>query len=983
MPDREICEKIWVIEATTEKGQKMIKEYIQKFIRELPGRLKKHWQNVRKGEPWAIFLSACVVVLIIEAGLIVFLFVQSLSGTPASPVNTDNFFVSTTEIRNISTDSVWQSEDVRPDITPSPDSAVEPIWTDYRNTALPMLISVVITLLGCLITTYIFLKGALDRIVDQKPYAEDIINGYRIETIKRLHWLFLISMLLTAGTAVLYFAFWDKIDVFHWVGHGLWIVVVILIAFLSWSFLNRCVNSEKNLLDQAIHEEQTTREQMKAVVEGKRAAIKELHALLKEDAPNAAKPRHAKCPDCDNKEIHGLMTLLDLEGEHPDYTPSQGCPFDRKALIYHFSALEEWLMLLANTFEDHKATSSYGTRLMQALNLGKNLSQEALKESMLPDLSSNSHSKRLMDRFEKIEDTLDEFSQEELFDIYDRLSKYRNILRFIYETESDQITSVISAGEMADVMQAYLSLRASCYIIYAKIISRIQVIQPMERLENMNLYNCRIEDSSFRGALFRHTLFARIKALNTNFDMARFENVSFWNADVRNCALSNCIFSEVEMEGAYFDNVDFNYSSFTDSSFRSASFCNARFSSNLLKNVCLENTDFSNSRMWEVIFEEPENNEITSCIFSDTDIRQWVIRPGSVDEAYGRLLQQMRQHDDSTSEEEKRLTDWLCGMYEEMNLKWEGLGEKRFEENELEEIRKQEQEQLKQYYTYDLERQNTPGREIWKRLSELSRIRFDNSVFSRARIRESCFYLISFEQGVFCEAQMEKAQWLFLDMQGCVMDSANLKESWLISVNLFQSNLENVLLYKANLCMVNMADSNLLQLQASKSTMYGCYFNRSDCSNADLTKATVEYSCFNDAIMNQAELTRSEFRDVSLRMMVGIDWLSSYSEFHSCDFYGAVLKGANFNYTTFKNCHFDFATLEGISATKTRFIQCEFHQVNFRESCLIETEFDNCTHLQSEYFENARLINCKFAKNMTVIERFLKNDRRVVVIHDH
>lgn len=960
----------------------MINECIKKLKQELPDRLDKHWKNVRKGDFWAICLTGCVLPLCAEVILILILLTNLVLSATIVHVNT----VSTTEIKSITTDSGWQSDAFHRDISPdlsNPDSLAEPVWADYRSTVLPMLISVVITLLGCLITTYIFLKGTLDRIVDQKPYAEDIINGYRTETIRRLHWLFGISMLLTACTAILYFAFWDKIDVFRWAGHGLWIVVVILIGALSWIFLDHCVNSEENLLEQAIHEEQITNKQMKAVVEYKRASVKELHALLNENSAKVARSEYGECASCENKDIHNLTVYLDLEKESPDCMPSQGCPFDRKSLIYHFSALEEWLMLLANTFEEYKTTSSYGTRLLQALNLGKNLSQITLKDSILSDLSSNSYSKKLVDRFEQIEDTLEEFGQEELFEIYGKLSKYRNILRFLYETKADKITATVSAGEMADVMQAYLALRASCYITYAKIISRIQVIQPMEKLENINLYNCRIENSSFRGASFQYALLARIKALNTNFDMAVFKNVSFWNADIRNCALSNCLFLNVEMEGAYFYDVDFNYSGFTDNSFRSASFCNARFSSNLLKKVRLENTDFSNSRMWEVTFEEPENNEITNCIFSDADIRQWVICPGTANEEYEQLLQQMKYHDDNTNEAEKRLTDWLYNMYQEMNRKWDEFRAKRFEENELKEIRKQGQEQLKQYYTYDLENQNIPGREIWKRLSVLSRIRFDNSVFSRARIRESCFYLISFEQGVFRDAQMEKAQWLFLDMQGCMMDRANLKESWLLSVNLFQSNLENVLLYKANLCMVNMADSNLIQLQASKSTMYGCYFNRSDCSNADLTKATVKYSCFNDAIMNQSELTRSEFRHVSLRMMVGIDWLSSYSEFSDCDFYGAVLKGANFNYTTFKDCCFDFATLERISATKTRFINCKFQQVNFRESCLIETEFDNCEYLHCEYFENARLINCRFAKNMAILERLLKNDRKVVVIYDH
>lgn len=937
---------------------------------------KELLKNVRKGQLWDICLMICIGVFVIEAGLIVYMGIVPLFSAKDAEM-AGNTAIVTEDIA--CTGSSWNIQSANADGQLDQQAVSESVWTDYRSTVLPMIISVVITLLGCLITTYIFLKEALDRIVDQKPYAEDIIHGYRVGMVERLHCLFGISMLLTACTSVLYFVFWDEIDGLRLFGHWLWIILVVLIGILSWIFLNQCVNSEKNLLRQAISEEKITRGKIINVVNAKTQPVKILQAFLALDSPGTVS--HLKQEDTGSMS-DSLMRWLDLEWEPTRDESAKKQFLDWKSLIYHFSALEEWLLLLANTFEEQKDVSTFRTRLMHALNLGANLSQN-LKAGTKADLALNQRSRELILRFERAEGIFEEYNQEELFQIYDKLSKYRNVLRFIYESDSDEKMEKLRVEDMKEVMQAYLVLRVSCFLTYVKIISKVQIIQPMERLENINLYNCRIEDSSFRGAAFQYALLARIKAVNTNFDMAKFQQVSFLNADIRNCALSNCLFENVEMEGANFDNVDFNYSSFTNCGFHSASFCNARFSSSWIKQVQLDNTDFSGSRMWEVTFEEPENDEIVNCIFSDTDIQRWAIKPGAVKDEYTRRLEQLRDDRNITQDTERDLFCWLYEMYKTMDKKWEELEGNRFDEKELKGIRKQGQEYLKNYYSYDLTNQNVPGRETWKRLSRLSRIRFDNSVFSRAKIRESCFYLISFQQGLFQEAQMEKAQWLFLDMQGCIMDGANLKESWLISVNLYQSNLEKVLFYKANLCMVNMADSNLVRLQASKSKMYGCYFNRSDCSNVDLTKARIGYSSFKDAIMNQAELTRSVFRNVCLQMMVGIDWLSSYSEFYDCDFYGAVLKGANFNYTTFVKCTFDFATLEGIAATGTKFIECSFHQVNFRNSCLIGTEFQSCKKIQSEYFENARLINCAFSADMTAAERLLKNDKRVVVINDN
>ena len=113
----------------------------------------------------------------------------------------------------------------------------------------------------------------------------------------------------------------------------------------------------------------------------------------------------------------------------------------------------------------------------------------------------------------------------------------------------------------------------------------------MERLQDINLYNCRIEDSSFRGASFYYALLSRVKAVNTNFDMVLFKHVSFLNADIRNCALSNCIFENTELEAASFVNTDFNNSRFEKCSFKSAAFHDTRFSNNILVKVNLRGTD--------------------------------------------------------------------------------------------------------------------------------------------------------------------------------------------------------------------------------------------------------------------------------------------------------------------------------------------------------------------------------------------------------
>ena len=146
------------------------------------------------------------------------------------------------------TDTAELSQEVEPDLdAEEPD----PRWSDFRTVLIPIIVSVVITLLGCLITTYIFLKEALDRVGDQKPYAVEVIGSYRKKTIRRLLWLFGFTILFTALTAALYFWLWDETDQWAFAGHFAWLIAAAAICILSGLFLKGCMDTEKVLLAQA------------------------------------------------------------------------------------------------------------------------------------------------------------------------------------------------------------------------------------------------------------------------------------------------------------------------------------------------------------------------------------------------------------------------------------------------------------------------------------------------------------------------------------------------------------------------------------------------------------------------------------------------------------------------------------------------------------------------------------------------------------
>lgn len=122
---------------------------------------------------------------------------------------------------------------------------------DQRSTIWPVLISLAVTLLGSLITTYVFLKSALDRTVDEKPYYRAIIKEYREKTMKYLWYHTVYSLTLMALVVFFYFMiyFLDKRSS-DWI-RG-FIVVLYGGCMLSSSvFLQKCIDINKGMQNTA------------------------------------------------------------------------------------------------------------------------------------------------------------------------------------------------------------------------------------------------------------------------------------------------------------------------------------------------------------------------------------------------------------------------------------------------------------------------------------------------------------------------------------------------------------------------------------------------------------------------------------------------------------------------------------------------------------------------------------------------------------
>lgn len=284
--------------------------------------------------------------------------------TGAAALQNDGEDIGQTDIA----DAAGLSQEAEPDLE---EVEPDPRWSDFRTVLIPIIVSVVITLLGCLITTYIFLKEALDRVGDQKPYAVEVIGRYRKKTIHRLLWLFGFTILFTALTAALYFWLWDEADPWAFAGHFAWLIAATAICILSGLFLKGCMDTEKVLLAQAYKIEKKIKDEIGNLVSGDN-----YKGFVRAERMNAdaSVPQGEKSGfSLDDQRRKKLLEELELAGE-------KGDGIQQKSFLFHFSALEEWLKLLANTFSDQKEDGTFGMKLIHALNHAEALNKEVLEK---------------------------------------------------------------------------------------------------------------------------------------------------------------------------------------------------------------------------------------------------------------------------------------------------------------------------------------------------------------------------------------------------------------------------------------------------------------------------------------------------------------------------------------------------------------------------------------------------------------------------
>lgn len=795
-------------------------------------------------------------------------------------------------------------------------SEINKVDDDQRSTLWPLLITLIATMLGSLITSYVFLKEALDRTSDEKTYYSVVIREYREKTMRSL-WLYMLTSLALMGIVIcLYSMFYfmhirsrDEVRIILILSYG------VCMIGSAW-FLNKCID-----IDRGLHK--TADKLLKIQIAEARELLVTLQQkrdqMLRESSVNES---FDELIDRITSGTESTEAWLQIEDE------TEKSRINKKKFINRFSEWEKILFCLAENGEGFLHRQSMAERVRFAVEHGETVYGDTdveQNDAIAHTWGKNSPYKEVF----RIKQAL-KIDGTGFCDAYYLLSEIRNLLQVQMETAPRKEAEPLKENEVGTLFLFFL-MQLSLYVFC--MLPKLEVFFPSGKFSFIDFYGIRFETSSFRTSLFDCCLFVRNRMKDCNFGMASFDNCEFYYTSSDDCSFTNTLFESCFFHNAKFENVDFTGAVLENCDLKRAQFEGVVLANVTLTGASLGKNNFSSSRLTDITVtlakDEDGNRDMKECGFASSVLER-VKLDLFPEKDYRQVFPRIRA--EAKEEKAEILQERKC----------------RYGQNGL------------------------MMQKTWGKVAQEAVFKMDQCDFTSAELTGIVFYRTCMEQSVFVKTQMDSIKIYACDMHGCIMEQANLRQGRIRASDFRSAVLADAIFYRSRCRLVNFEDSDMNKLHASAARFSLCSFERSDCSRIDLTMARVTESSFQDVILKEAELTRAFFTKVSFVNCIADGMLSSYSTFKDCIFKNAFLGHSSFNYSEFFNCSFAFASFADSTVSGARFDSCDFAETNFNKTCFIGVTFKDSKNLDVDSFKGARFINPVFEGADKSFEKALK-----------
>ena len=349
---------------------------------------------------------------------------------------------------------------------------------DQRSTLWPLLITLIATMLGSLITSYVFLKEALDRTSDEKTYYSVVIREYREKTMRSL-WLYMLTSLALMGIVIcLYSMFYfmhirsrDEVRIILILSYG------VCMVGSAW-FLNKCIDIDRGLhktADKLLKIQIAEARKLLVTLKNKR------ERMLWDSSVNAG-----------FDELIGRITIgaesteawLQIEDE------TTANRINKKKFINRFSEWEKILFCLAENGEGFLHRQSMAERVRFAVEHGETVygaTDVEQNDAREHSWGNNPPYKNVFGIKQALK-----IDGAGFCDAYYLLSEIRNLLQVQMETAPRKETEPLKENEMGTLFLFFL-MQLSLYVFC--MLPKLEVFFPSGKFSFIDFYGIRFETS--------------------------------------------------------------------------------------------------------------------------------------------------------------------------------------------------------------------------------------------------------------------------------------------------------------------------------------------------------------------------------------------------------------------------------------------------------------------------------------------------------
>lgn len=468
---------------------------------------------------------------------------------------------------------------------------------EYFDIIVDLTTAIIVSFFGVIVTVFVFLKSALDRIIDENQYISDIANIYKESTAMILFYVCIVESLALILTLIwhAYLSFAYSYNQ-KFVSFGLIALIFSLVVSLVISgwFCKRCIGIETYL---------------------RRIIILECGKLKNEIE---------KLMDLISDKNDMLNVIGDWYEWEDKYDINKGYIQDGEKLCQSMTVDQyinlffraEMLLLSGeqgyNKREEHN--SDIITILQERINILKPNSNVEKKDLENRNYLSNEKTS-INDSIETFEKNIEYNNSsnskyfKETQELYDYLRKYRNYLISWRHTEkkieSKNKQNKLESTPESDVFRDSFS-RALYYFVLRLLGTFVCATHISDfsfngfGLNFANFYNSTLDRLTLYSSEFYRTVFARTQISQSEMDISRFYDVDFYGTTFIDSSLSNSEFKFVKYDGTHMLNTDLSSSDFHDCIFTNSDFEHCLFNNTHFERCTIEFSKFPKSKFKDI-----------------------------------------------------------------------------------------------------------------------------------------------------------------------------------------------------------------------------------------------------------------------------------------------------------------------------------------------------------------------------------------------